>query len=104
MNAKSRRTELLNILSVRKQDTIPNLAHSLSVSVATIHRDILSLKEAGHIIDTFQGKGGGVIYKGNNNPHLGKFSPEQAQVVREAAEMFDGYRALVLHGILDTYA
>ncbi|MCL2400844.1 MAG: HTH domain-containing protein [Defluviitaleaceae bacterium] len=103
MSTKSRRIELINILSVRKHDTIPNLAHSLSVSVATIHRDILALKESGHVIDTIQGKGGGVRYKGNNNQLLSKFSPEQVRVVREIAEMLDGYHSLVLHGILDTY-
>ncbi|MCL2399499.1 MAG: HTH domain-containing protein [Defluviitaleaceae bacterium] len=103
MSAKSRRIKLIHILSVRKRDTIPSLAEKLDVSVATIHRDISELEEEGYIFETVRGNGGGVIFKGNSNPHLGKFSSEQAQDIRKIAETLEGDFASVLYGILDIY-
>ena len=59
MTANERRQEILNALSVRRQDTISNLAAEFQVSNRTIERDIVQLSCSAPIY-TVQGNGGGI--------------------------------------------
>lgn len=59
MTANERRLEILNSLSVRRQDTISNLAAEFQVSNRTIERDIVQLSCSAPIY-TVQGNGGGI--------------------------------------------
>lgn len=58
-SAMDRRQALLDILMIRRHETVPNLMQELGVSRCTILRDIAILTRS-HPIETVQGKGGGV--------------------------------------------
>ena len=105
MSAAGRRAELIRILRGRKKDTIPNLAHELGVHEETIRRDLLLLTvDEGYLIDTKQGKGGGVEFHGHNDPHKGILSQEQIKVLNDLKQLADSYQAGVINGILDAFA
>lgn len=58
-SALDRRQELLDLLTLRGQDTVDNLACEFEVSRSTIKRDLCILSRY-HPIDTCKGRGGGV--------------------------------------------
>lgn len=75
-SALDRRRQLLDMLMVRRQDTVKNLANEFQVSERTIRRDICILSHD-FLICTVQGKGGGVripdgYYAGTLQPRLTK--------------------------------
>jgi len=105
MNAVSRRAEIIRILRGRKKDKVKNLAAELGVNERTIRRDLLVLTvDEGYHIDTLQGNGGGVMFRGHNNPHKGILSQEQRNVLAELAQDVGGHKAQILHEILAAYA
>ena len=104
MSATSRRAELVRILRGRRKDTVSNLAYELGVSERTIRRDLLTLTvDEGYHIDTLQGNGGGVIFRGSNNPQKGILSQEQIRALTTLAEIGDDHQACVLKGILEAF-
>ena len=105
MNAVSRRAEIIRILRGRKKDKVKNLAAELGVNERTIRRDLLVLTvDEGYHIDTLQGNGGGVMFRGHNNPHKGILSQEQIDVLRGLADRVSDHEAAVLKSILEAYA
>jgi predicted DNA-binding transcriptional regulator YafY len=77
-----RENEILRILLARRQETMPNLARELGVSVRTICSDIKNLT-VGHHLYTVQGKGGCVKVEDGYQPHKHIFSREQETVLTE---------------------
>ena len=105
MTTAERRKELLRILRIRKRDIVPNLARELGVHVCTIHRDLLFLTvDEGHLIDTIQGNGGGVVYSGQQSPHKGIFSQQQIRVLNDLKPYADNHQLIVLNGMLEAFS
>jgi len=60
MRTLGRRDGLVRMLRRRADWTVADLASELAVSRRTVLRDLAALREAGFVIDTFSGPGGGV--------------------------------------------
>ena len=105
MNAAGRRAELIRILRIRRKDIVANLAREFSVNEKTIRRDLLILTvDEGHLIDTIQGNGGGVVYNGQQYPHRGILTQEQIRVLNEMKRQADSHQAIVIDGMLDAFS
>ena len=103
MTAKERREEIIRILRARRQETMPQLAHELGVTMRTIQRDILALT-VDYPLDTVQGNGGGVILRNFKQQGRRKFNQAEIKVLTELASTADTYQAEVLKGLLQAYA
>jgi len=68
VTAYERREELKRIMTMRRRDTIENLATELGVSPRTIERDIDMLSSSFPLI-TIQGNGGGVQLMDHYHPY-----------------------------------
>lgn len=62
MNTVHRRTEIINILIIRRHTTANELAQEFGVSIRTIQYDIQALTPV-YPIYTKQGENGGIFYK-----------------------------------------
>jgi predicted DNA-binding transcriptional regulator YafY len=60
MHTADRRDQLLRLLRRRADWTVADLAGRLGVSRRTVLRDLGALRDAGFVIDTYSGPGGGV--------------------------------------------
>lgn len=58
-SALDRRQQILDRLTIRRQDTVKNLANEFKVNERTIRRDICILSRD-YMICTVQGRGGGI--------------------------------------------
>jgi len=105
VRARERKDEIIRILRCRGQETIPQIAHELGVSVSTIKRDILALTVDEHYpIDTVQGNGGGVILRDFKQQNKRKFSQAEIKVLTDFISVADTYQAEVLKNLLKAYA
>lgn len=102
MSANERRAELIRILVARRQDTMPNLAAELGVTVRTIQRDILALTVEYPLV-TLQGNGGGVKVEDWYHPHKNILSLEQISVLEELIKNADKHQREVVIGLLSAY-
>jgi len=90
VTAKERKDETIRILRHRGQETIPQIACELGVSVSTIKRDILALTvDEYYPIDTSQGKGGGVILRDNKSQPKHLFSQTEIKVLTVLVSVVD---------------
>jgi len=62
-SAPDRRNEILNVINIRRSDSVPNLAFEFGVSERTIRRDVALLSEKHRIYCQHGGKGGGVHFE-----------------------------------------
>lgn len=62
LKANERRQKILEILCVRRQETMENLAQEFNVTTRTIRNDIEELTLA-HPIETVRGRYGGGVHK-----------------------------------------
>ena len=105
MTVRERKDEIIRILRHRGQETIPQIAHELGVSVSTIKRDILALTVDEHyLLDTAQGNGGGVILRDIKNQPKHLFSQAEIKVLTDLISVADTYQGKILEGLLKSYA
>ena len=105
MTVKERKDEIIRILRHRGQETIPQIAHELGVSVSTIKRDILALTvEERYPLDTVRGNGGGVILRDIRYQPKHLFSKEEIKVLTDLVSVANTYQAEILKGLLQAYA
>ena len=104
MTASERRQAILEALSIRRQETVGNLAFEFGVSERTIMSDLVKL-ECSAPIYTVQGRYGGGIrvadgwYIGRQYMH-----DDQAELLRRLKDGLQPDEQKLLQGILDSFA
>ena len=100
MTAKARKDEIIRVLKHRGQETMPQLAHELGVSMRTIQRDILALTVDEHYhLETVQSNGGGVILKDFKGHYKRRFRQDEIKVLTDLVSKADRYQAEILKGL-----
>ena len=74
MNTVHRRTEIINILIIRRHTTANELAQEFGVSIRTIQYDIQALTPV-HPIYTKQGENGGIFIREDYKPYANSLTP-----------------------------
>lgn len=102
MTVSERRNAILEVLCVRRFETLDNLAFEFGVSKRTIRYDIESLSLT-YPIYTVSGNGGGIYV--DENFRLGKsyLNDEQQELLQRLLPNLDGKDAEVMKSILNTF-
>lgn len=103
MTASERREILFDILCVRREENIANLAFELNVSERTIARDLITLSLSGRPICTKQGNGGGVYVMEGGGRDVKSLTDKEESVIRKIIPMLDEEDAKTMLGILDRF-
>ena len=103
MNPNERRKRIIELLSQRRYDTIPNLMHEFNVSRSTIKRDITILLEEYPIISTAGYEGGLSLPDGYyvSKKHL---TPKQVDAIHECIATASPELRSILVSILKDFA
>ena len=90
LKANERRQKILEILCVRRQETMENLAQEFNVTARTIRTDIEELTLA-HPIETVRGRYGGGVRVANGY-YLGRkyLKPDQQELLKRLSENLSG--------------
>ena len=101
LKANERRQKILEILCVRRQETMENLAQEFNVTTRTIRNDIEELTLA-HPIETV--RGGGV--KVADGYYLGRkyLKPDQQELLKRLSENLTGEDLATMNSILSEFA
>lgn len=75
MNTVHRRTEIINILIIRRHTTANELAQEFGVSIRTIQYDIQALTPV-YPIYTKQGENGGIFIREDYKPYANSLTPD----------------------------
>ena len=97
-----RRDQILYLLSVRRHDTIVNLAEEFGVNERTIRRDMESLCLS-YPIYTSQGKGGGIFVMDGFSLRMKFLSDEQAALLERISHTLVGIDKETMEGIIKTF-
>lgn len=102
MTANERRNAILEVLCLRKFETVENLAFEFGVTGRTIRSDILALSLE-YPIYTSKGNGGGI--RVDDNYRLGKtyLTDEQQNLLNRLLPKLKGKDAEVMKSILKTF-
>lgn len=102
MTASERRNAILEVLCLRRFDTVENLAFEFGVTGRTIRNDILMLTLQ-YPIYTSKGNGGGI--RVDKNYRLGKsfLREEQQELLERLLPELDGKDAEVMKSILSKF-
>ena len=82
MNTADRRTEIINILIIRRRTTARELADEFGVTTRTIQKDIQALSP-GYPIYTKQGGDGGIFIGDDYKPYVNTLSADELKTLRE---------------------
>ncbi len=102
MNTADRRSEIINILIVRRQTTAGELSEEFGVTVRTIQKDIQALSP-GFPIYTKQGGNGGIFMEESYKPYINTLSSLELETLREMYGFAEGKYKKVLFQILQKY-
>lgn len=102
MNTAHRRTEIINLLIVRRHTTANELAHEFGVSIRTIQYDIQALSPI-YPIYTKQGENGGIFIREDYQPFVNSLSPIELQTLCELMKFAEGRQKKVLVQIIRKY-
>ena len=102
MNTADRRTEIINILIIRRRTTARELADEFGVTTRTIQKDIQALSP-GYPIYTKQGGDGGIFISESYKPYTNTLSPVEVQALCEMYDSAKGIHKKVLFQILHRY-
>lgn len=104
MRPNERRAAILDVLCVRRQDTVANLAEEFGVNEKTIRRDIEELA-CSYPIETVRGRyGGGVKVLDWYHRKVRMLSPEQAALLKKLAPGLEGHDLEVMNSIITQFA
>lgn len=99
-----RRGAIIDVLSVRRQETISNLAQEFGVSVRTIKYDIEELTLA-HPIETIRGRyGGGVRIAEGYHVRRKYLKPQQIQLLKKLRQQLTDTDIEVIDSILEDFS
>ena len=96
MQPNERRRRIIEILNLRRQDTMQNLANEFGVSRLTIYRDLLVLEES-YPLRHIHGRA--VYYL--NTQHL---TPIQAEAIRRNLDVVSPQDRAIFQSILNDFA
>ncbi len=102
MNTTDRRTEIMNILIIRRHTTARELAEELRVTTRTIQRDIQALS-SGFPVYTRQGGDGGIFIEESYKPYINTLSSSELETLYEMYGLAEGKYKKVLFQILNKY-
>ena len=102
MTASERRNAILEVLCLRRFETVENLAFEFGVTGRTIRNDILILSLE-YPIYTTKGNGGGIHV--DENYRLGKsfFKEEQQELLQRLLPTLEGKDAEIMKSILSKF-
>lgn len=103
MQPNERRRKIIEILNLRRHDTMQNLANEFGVSRLTIYRDLLILEEDYPFIRV-SGRAGGVAFPDGYCANKQYLSPRQADAIRRNLEVVRPEDRAVFQSILDVFA
>ena len=98
MKATERRQAILDVLVLRREDTVENLAHEFDVSERTIQRDVAELSL------TYPKYGGGIKVAAWYRPYRRTLAPEQSKAIRKAAQFLEGEEKQALLSVLAQFS
>lgn len=104
LKANERRQKILEILCVRRQETMENLAQEFNVTIRTIRNDIEELTLA-HPIETVRGRYGGGVRVADGY-YLGRkyLKPNQQELLKRLSENLTGEDLATMNSILSEFA
>ena len=104
LKANERRQKILEILCVRRQETMENLAQDFNVTIRTIRNDIEELTLA-HPIETVRGRYGGGVRVADGY-YLGRkyLKPNQQELLKRLSENLTGEDLATMNSILSEFA
>ncbi len=102
MNVAQRRTEIINILIVRRHTTANELAHEFGVSIRTINYDIQALSPI-YPIYTKQGENGGIFIRDDYQPYMNTLSTDELKILCELYGQSEGVQKKILLQIIHKY-
>ena len=102
MNTTDRRTEIMNILIIRRHTTARELADGLGVTTRTIQRDIQALSP-GFPVYTRQGGDGGIFIGDDYKPYVNTLSTDELKTLRELYGQAEGPQKKILLQIIHKY-
>ena len=95
MNTVHRRTEIINILIIRRHTTANELAQEFGVSIRTIQYDIQALTPV-YPIYTKQGENGGIFIREDYKPYANSLTPMEVAALHELYDWTEGIHKKVL--------
>lgn len=102
MNTVHRRTEIINILIIRRHATANELAQEFGVSIRTIQYDIQALTPV-YPIYTKQGENGGIFIREDYKPYANSLTPMEVAALHELYDWTEGIHKKVLFQVLRKY-
>lgn len=102
MNTIHRRTEIMNILIIRRHTTANELAQEFGVSVRTIQYDIQALTPI-YPIYTKQGENGGIFISEDYKPYVNSLTPIEVSALCELYNLSEGIHKQVIFQVLRKY-
>ena len=102
MNTADRRTEIINILIIRRRTTARELADEFGVTTRTIQKDIQALSP-GYPIYTKQGGDGGIFIGEDYKPYVNILSADELKTLREIYGQAQGSQKKILLQIIHKY-
>ncbi len=102
MTASERRKEMLEVLCLRRFETVENLAFEFNVSGRTIRNDILALS-LDYPIYTTQGNGGGIHVAEDFRLNKSYLKNEQQELLERLLPKLKGKDVEVMKSILKTF-
>jgi len=102
MNTTDRRTEIMNILIIRRHTTARELAEELGVATRTIQRDIQALS-SGFPVYTRQGGDGGIFIEESYKPYINTLTSSELEILYEMYGLAEGKYKEVLFRLLHKY-
>ena len=102
MNTVHRRTEIINILIIRRHTTANELAQEFGVSIRTIQYDIQALTPV-YPIYTKQGENGGIFIREDYKPYANSLTPMEVAALHELYDWTEGIHKKVLFQVLRKY-
>ena len=102
MNTADRRTEIINILIIRRRTTARELADEFGITTRTIQKDIQALSP-GYPIYTKQGGDGGIFIGDDYKPYVNTLSADELKTLREIYGQAEGAQKKILLQIIHKY-
>lgn len=103
MRPNERRRKILDLLNLRRNDTMQHLAEEFGVSRMTIYRDFLALAEEYPFIHTC-GRSGGISLPDGYYLSRRYLKPEQAEAIQRNLERVSDEDRKIFQSILNDFA
>ena len=103
VSAAERQRKILEVLSLRRRETLRNLSSEFDVSLSTIRRDIETLSYSVPIY-TVRGNGGGIIVADGWYLYRNYLSLEQEMLLVRICALLDENDQIIMKSIIKNFA